>query len=82
MTAFLQGENTENWICNIAKYQDAMHDMIALHRHYAGEGNNTRRIADAKWIQNTLHFKTEQALPFNKFLHSLQQMFTIFFGRK
>ena len=75
---FLQGENTENWICNIAKYQDGRRDMIALCRHYAGEGNSTRRIADAKRIQNTLHYKTEQALPFNKFLDSLQRMFTIF----
>ena len=75
---FLQGENTENWIRNIAKYQDGRCDMIALRRHYAGEGNSTRRIADAKRIQNTLHYKTEQALPFNKFLDSLQRMFTIF----
>ena len=52
--------------------------MIALRRHYAAEGNSTRRIADAKRIQNTLHYKTEQALPFNKFLDSLQRMFTIF----
>ena len=74
----MQGENTENWIRNIAKYQDGRRDMIALRRHYAGEGNSTRRIADAKRIQNTLHYKTEQALPFNKFLDSLQRMFTIF----
>mgnify|MGYP006167170513 FL=1 len=52
--------------------------MIALCRHYAGEGNSTRRIADAKRIQNTLHYKTEQALLLNKFLDSLQRMFTIF----
>ena len=52
--------------------------MIALRRHYAGEGNSTRRIADAKRIQNTLHYKTEQALPFNKFLDLLQRIFTIF----
>ena len=52
--------------------------MIALRCHYAGEGNSTRRIADAKRIQNALHYKTEQALPFNKFLDSLQRMFTIF----
>ena len=75
---FLQGENTENWIRNIAKYQDGRRDMIALRRHYAGEGNSTRRIADAKRIQNTLHYKTERALLFNKFLDSLQRMFTTF----
>ena len=75
---FLQGENTENWIRNIAKYQDGRRDMIALRRHYAGEGTSTRRIADTKRIPNTLHYKTERTLPFNKFLDSLQRMFTIF----
>ena len=43
-----------------------------------GLTNSTRRIADAKRIQNSLHYKTERALPFNKFLDSLQRMFTIF----
>jgi hypothetical protein len=78
IVGFLQGENTENWIRNIAKYQDGRREMIALRRHYAGEGNSTRRIADAKRIQSSLHYKTERALPFNKFLDSLQRMFTIF----
>ncbi|KAI2500072.1 hypothetical protein MHU86_14399 [Fragilaria crotonensis] len=78
LVGFLQGENTENWIRNIARYQDGRRDMIALRRHYAGEGNSTRRIADAKRLQASLHYKTERALPFNKFLDSLQKMFTIF----
>jgi hypothetical protein len=63
LVGFLQGENTENWIRNIARYQDGRRDMIALRRHYAGEGNSTRRIADAKRIKTTLHYKTERALP-------------------
>ena len=78
LVGFLQGENTEGWIRSIAKYQDGRRDMIALRRHYAGEGNCTRRIGDAKKIQNFLHYRTERALPFNKFLDSLQRMFTIF----
>jgi hypothetical protein len=53
--------------------------MIALRDHYAGEGNSTRRIAEAKRIQATLHYKTERALPFNKFLDMLQKMFTIYY---
>jgi hypothetical protein len=52
--------------------------MIALHHHYAGGGNSTRHISDAKQIQSTLHYKSKRALPFNKFLDSLQKMFTIF----
>ena len=78
LIGFLQGENTETWIRSIAKFQDGRRDMTALRRHYAGEGNSTRRIADAKKIQNTLHYKSERSLPFNKFLDSLQRMFTIF----
>ena len=78
ITGFLQGEQSESWIRNIARYQDGRRDIIALRRHYAGEGNSTRRISDAKRIQSTLHYKSERALPFNKFLDSLQRMFTIF----
>ena len=78
LLGFLQGEQTENWIRSISRYQDGRRDMVALRRHYAGEGNSTRRIADAKKIQSSLHYKTERALPFNKFLDSLQRMFTIF----
>ena len=78
LLGFLQGEQTENWIHSISRNQDGRRDMVALRRHYAGEGNSTRRIADAKKIQSSLHYKTERALPFNKFLDSLQRMFTIF----
>ncbi len=52
--------------------------MIALRRHYAGEGNSTHRIANARKIKTILHYKSERALPFNKFLDTLQTMFTIF----
>ena len=71
---FLQGENTESWVRSIAKYyQDGRRDMIALRRHYAGEGNSTHRITDAKKIQTTLHYKSERLLPFNKFLDTLAE---------
>jgi hypothetical protein len=75
---FLQGESTENWIRSVACYQDGRRDMEALRRHYAGEGNSTRCIADAKQIQQSPHYKSERALSFSKFLDSLQRMFTIF----
>ncbi len=75
---FLQGKNTESWIRAIAKHQDGRRDMTALRRHYAGKGNSTYRIVDAKKIQTTHHYKSERALPFNKFLDTLQRMFTIF----
>ena len=75
---YLQGENTESRISSIARHLDGRRDMTALKRHYAGEGNSTRLIAGAKKIQTTLHYKTERAFPFNKFLDSLQRMFIIF----
>ena len=78
ITGFLQGENTESWIRTIVRHNDGRRDMTALRRHYAGEGNTTRRISDAKKIQATLHYKSERALPFHKFLDSMQKMFTIF----
>ena len=78
LAGFIQGEQSESWIRHLAKHEDGRRDMIALRRHYAGEGNSTRRISDAKRIQTTLHYKSERALPFNKFLDSLQKMFTIF----
>jgi hypothetical protein len=78
LSGYLHGELTENWIRPLARYQDGRRDMQALRNHYAGEGNSTRRIADAKRIQTALHYKSERALPFNKFLDSLQKMFMIF----
>ena len=78
LTSFLQGELTENWIHPIAYYKDGHHDMITLHNYYAGEGNSTCCIANAKHIQMTLHYKSKHALPFSKFLDSMQKMFTIF----
>jgi hypothetical protein len=78
LTGFLQGELTENWIRPIARHQDGRRDMIALRNHYAGKGNSTHRISDANRIKSTLHYKSEHALPFSKFLDSMQKMFTIF----
>ena len=78
LTRYLQGKLMENWIHPLAHYQDGHHDMQALWNHYASEGNSTHCIADAKHIQAALHYKIEHALPSNKFLDSLQKMFTIF----
>jgi hypothetical protein len=47
LTGFLHGEPTETWIRSLSHFQDGRCDMLALRRHYAGEGNSTRRIADA-----------------------------------
>jgi hypothetical protein len=58
LIGFLQGENTETWIRSIAKFQDGRKDMTALRRHYAGEGNSTRRIADTKQENYVLYHQS------------------------
>jgi hypothetical protein len=76
--SFLQGELPESWIRSLARYQDRRRDMIALRNHYAGEGNSSHRISDANRIRSTLHYKSERAISFSKFLDAMQKTFTIF----
>ena len=52
--------------------------MIALRKHYSGEGNTSRRIADAEKIRDNLYYKNERAMQFSAFLDKLQRMFNIF----
>ena len=58
--------------------QDGRTDLKALSSYYQGEGNTTRRIAEAERLRETLNYKSEQALPFGTFLHNLEQMFKMF----
>ena len=52
--------------------------MIALRKHYSGEGNTSRRIAVAERIRDTIHYKNECATSFSSFLDKMQKMFNIF----
>jgi hypothetical protein len=74
----VQGESAEAWIKRLAKFQCGRRDVQALVKHYAGEGNSTRRIADAERLKDGLHYSNEKSLPFSSFLDRLQRMFTIF----
>ena len=51
--------------------------MSALRAHYQGEGNTTRRIAEAERLHNYLHYRNEHGLPFASYLSNMQQMFTL-----
>ena len=62
----------------MAKLQDGREDMKALKRHFAGEGNASRRIAIAERLRKTLHYRNERALSFEVFLSKAQKMFNIF----
>jgi hypothetical protein len=52
--------------------------MIALRNHYSGEGNTSRRIAQAERYHDTLYCKHEKSLSFLNFLDKIQKMFNMF----
>ena len=68
----VQGEHSEQWIKNFKSKQDGCADLKALTSYYQGEGNTTRRISEAEILRETLHYKSERALPFGTFLHKLE----------
>ena len=76
--SFVQGEEAEQWIKKIRRHNDGRRDFQALAAHFEGEGNTSRRIAEAERIRDTVTYKNERALPFSKYLSKLQLMFNIF----
>ena len=78
ITSFTTGENAEQWIKPFSKYEDSRRDMKALRAHFRGEGNQTRRVRDAETLRDTLHYKSEAAMPFATFLSKCQKMFNLF----
>ena len=78
ISSFTTGENAEQWIKPIARRQNGREDMATLRAHYRGEGNQTRRIGTAESLRDTLHYKSEGAMPFASFLSKCQKMFNLF----
>ena len=78
LKSFLQTETAEQWIKPIARRQSGREDMIALRNHYTGEGNTSRRIAQAEGYRDTLYYKHEKSLSFSNFLDKIQKMFNMF----
>ena len=74
----VQGEIAEAWIKPLQKKQNGRLDLKALMAHYGGEGNKTVRIKEAEALRASLHYKNERAMPFDKFLTNMQNMFTGF----
>ena len=60
------------------KDSDGRQSMEALCRHFAGEGNATRNLAEDKIFNKLLHFKSERAMSFEIFLTQYQKMFNIY----
>lgn len=78
ITSYTTGTNSEQWVKPKRKQNNGRVDLIALRNHYRGEGNRTRRIADAEKLRDTLHYKSETAMPFETFLSKVQKMFNLF----
>ena len=47
----VQGEHSEKWIKNLKSKQDGRADLKVLASYYQGEGNTTRRIAEAERLR-------------------------------
>jgi hypothetical protein len=75
---YTQGESAEEWIRILSRFQDGRKDILALKAHFQGEGNASRRIAEADNMRENLHYKSERAFRFQAFLDKLQSMFTIY----
>ena len=54
-TLFTQGKILEQWIKIHERKQNSRIDLEALYTHYKGEGNTTRRIAEASRLSEMLH---------------------------
>jgi hypothetical protein len=75
---FVQGETAETWIKATKKKQNGRLDYLALQAHYGGKGNKLIRIKEAEVLRNNLTYKSERTMSFEKFLTSMQSMFTGF----
>ena len=78
LISFTTGQPLHNWIKNTSRYRDGRRSMQALWDHFAGEGNTSRRIAEADRIKESLHYKNERSMAFETFLTKCQSMFNIY----
>ena len=78
IVSFTAGQNSENWIKKVARFRDGRRTMQALRDHFSGEGNVTRRIAEAERIRDTLQYKNERNLTFETYLTKCEKMYNIF----
>ena len=78
LVSFTTGQPSEDWLKPKAKFKDGRKSMQALRDHFSGEGNASRRVAEADRMKDTLHYKNERSLPFETFLTKVQKMYNIY----
>ena len=75
---FLTAKSAEQWIWLLAPRGNGRDDILELRCHYEGEGNQSMRIASTDKYRETLHYKSECAMPWETFLDQMQKMFNIY----
>lgn len=78
LVSFTTGQPSGDWIKSSVRHSDGRRSMKQLRDHFSGEGNATRNIAEADRLKDTLHYKSERAMPFETFLTQCQVMFNIY----
>lgn len=66
-------KSPEEWIYLFVKYQSGPHNIVALCNHYQGEGNTSRKLAEANYLHNNLHYKNERQFIFQTSLAKFQK---------
>lgn len=78
IVSYTTGENAEQWLKAVKRNKNGRIDVATLRGHHAGQGNQTRRIADAERMEKSLFYKEERAMTFANFLAKMQTMFNIY----
>ena len=68
IASFTTGQPSGDWIKSTLRYSDGRQSMESLRRHFAGEGNATRNLAEAERMQKSINYKSERAMNFKTFL--------------
>ena len=72
------GQASATWIKPHYNKYDGRRSWKALQDHFAGEGSRTSSLQEAEKLRTDLHYKGENAMPFETFLNKAQQMFNLF----
>ena len=78
LVSFKTGQPSGDWIKYTLRYSDGRRSMEAPRRHFSGEGNATRNLAETERLQESIHYKGKRAMAFEKFLTQYQKMFNIY----
>ena len=78
VVSFKTGQPSSDWIKTTMKHTDVRRSMEDLRRHFSGEGNATRNLAEDERLNESLHYKSEREISFDIFLTQFQKMFNIY----